>query len=205
MTDSKKLDFYLRHRDLIEEWAAIRDQAAMELDLALESATSLLVEEDLPGMSFTKKYGGRGVRIPVSSGVEVLLWWRKEQLFRAKGERRLPILTVHTPSGRKFAGRAKLKEATRQTRLSHGMTKEGVQWVWKGNIYPEEPLLDLEAYAQTCVVRLRDAWQELHEPIRQALTEAADSADVTGQGPGLDADGDVYTPSAAAVDLPTSR
>jgi hypothetical protein len=112
---------------------------------------------------------------------------------------RVSILAVHT---QKFAGRSRLKEATRQARLNHGMTKEGVQWVWKGSIIPEEPLLDLDADAQTCVVRLRDASQQLHEPIRLALTETTDSKQVdAGREPQLDAD-EEDTPSTVEVDPP---
>lgn len=90
MNKNSKLGFYLQHRALIEEWASIRDIAATELDLALESAASLLADEDVPAIRFRRDYGGRGLALPVGPGVEILLWWKKDDLFRARGERRFP-------------------------------------------------------------------------------------------------------------------
>lgn len=93
-------------------------------------------------------------------------------------------------------------EATRQARLSHGMTNEGVQFLWKGNIHPEEPCLDLEAYAQSCVLKLRDAWQELHELIRRTMAEAADPAGVEPiQEHRLDTDEGSDTPPTGEAEL----
>lgn len=64
-------------------------------------------------------------------------------------------------------------DVTRQPRLMYGMTEGGVQWLWKGNVEPEAELLDLDAYARTCILRLRDAWQGLNKLISSVVDEPA--------------------------------
>ena len=42
MATDDKVAFYLRHRTLIEEWAALREQAAAELEEALNRAVGII-------------------------------------------------------------------------------------------------------------------------------------------------------------------
>jgi len=42
MAIDDKVAFYLRHRTLIEEWAALREQAAAELEEALTRAAGII-------------------------------------------------------------------------------------------------------------------------------------------------------------------
>lgn len=171
MSDDKKMDFYLENRALIEEWAALRKLAVSALDEALLEAARLLADDDrLPEPRITDGQA-RTVKLhattdPVACWIE--LWWQERDLLRGSGG--WPWLCVvmnpKHPKPLRDAVRAAVTSAPR----SHGLGPSGSQWWLRAvKLTPSSEPIEIEAYAESCLDTLSEAWLDLHATISSAI------------------------------------
>ena len=168
MAIDDKVAFYLRHRTLIEEWAALREQAAAELEEALRRAVGIISQQpDTPeivkddSVRNTPVYGIR-LQIPGESGAAwVALGWTHGRLLRPAGES-WPYTGIKTPGAIK--GDAVYDTAKRLLRDVAGQrlwTQSSGNWVWYKYLPFEANETDLDANAVGHVEGLVDAWKAL--------------------------------------------
>ena len=94
MAIDEKVAFYLRHRTLIEEWAALREQAAAALEEALSRAVGIIGQRpDTPEIvedDSDRRYPMYRISLQIpgveSGAVWVALGWTRGQLLRPTGE-----------------------------------------------------------------------------------------------------------------------
>src|ERR1700742_4046480 len=175
MATDDKVAFYLRHRTLIEEWAALREQAAAELEEALSRAVGIIGQRpDTPEIvkddsDHRKPTYGISLQIPgVESGaVGVALGWVRGQLLRPAGES-WPYMGIRIPGRTK--GDAVYDTAKRILRDAAGRrlwTQSSGNWVWYSYIPLEASETDLDDYAVRHVEGLVDAWKGLASTMPQ--------------------------------------
>ena len=155
MVADEKVAFYLRHRTLIEEWAALREQAAAELEEALSRAVGIIGQNlDTPEIvkdDSVRRYPVYGISLQLpgaESGASwVALGWTRGQLLRPAGES-WPYLGVKIPGATK--GDAVYDTAKRLLRDSASRrlwTQSSGSWVWYSYIPLAASETDLDAYA----------------------------------------------------------
>ena len=170
MATDEKVAFYLRHRTLIEEWAALREQAAAELEEALSRAAGIVGQRpDTP--EIVKDDSDRhhpiyrvSLQIPgVESGaVWVALGWTHGGLLRPSGES-WPYMGIKTPgAGKGDAGYDTVKSLLREAAARLWWTSQASGWVWWNYIPLEAGETDLDDYAVRHVEDLVDAWRALN-------------------------------------------
>jgi hypothetical protein len=164
-----KVAFYLRHRTLIEEWAALREQAAAELDEALIRAAGIVGQRpDTPEIvkdDSNRKSPVYGISLQVpgaeSRPVWVALGWTRGPLLKPSGES-WPYTGVKIPGASKGdplfdSTKLKLRDAASRNQW----TQSSGNWVWYSYISLEAGQTDLDAYAVWRVEGLVDAWKAL--------------------------------------------
>jgi len=173
MTIDDKVAFYLRHRTLIEEWAALREQAAAELEEALSRAVGIIGQRpDTPeivkddSVRNTPLYG-INLQIPSaeSGAAWVALGWTRGRLLRPAGES-WPYTGVKIPGATK--GDAVYDTAKRLLRDAAGQrlwTQSSGNWAWYRYLPFEANETDLDAYAVGHVEGLVEAWKSLDSEI----------------------------------------
>jgi hypothetical protein len=168
MAIDDKVAFYLRHRTLIEEWAALREQAAAELEEALTRAAGIIGQRpDTPEIvefGSDRRYPMYGISLQIpgaeSGTVWVALGWTRGQLLRPTGES-LPYMGVKIPGAtRGEAGYDTVKRLLRDAASKLRWTATG-GWVWYGYIQFEPGETDLDDYAVRHVEELVEAWKVL--------------------------------------------
>jgi hypothetical protein len=176
MSDDPKLDFYLTNRALIEEWAKLRDPAAAALDRELLDAAVRLAEGDNIPDPRIQEDPVRSVKLDVTTdplpGPWLELSWDQRKLLKGSGG--WPQLVI-VMDPRPPHLRAAVKNATGSARNAYGMTSTGLGnawWIRFGEILPQSEPIVIEAYAEHCVQRLRDAWLGLHVTISEAVKKA---------------------------------
>jgi len=173
MATDDKVAFYLRHRTLIEEWAALREQAAAELEEALRRAVGVVGQRpDTPEIienDSDRRYPTYGISLQVpgaeSGAVLVALGWTRGQLLRPAGES-WPYTGIKIPGTAK--GDATYDTAKRLLRDAAGKrlwTESTGGWVWWNYIRLEAGEVALDAYAVRHVEGLVDAWRSLDSEI----------------------------------------
>ena len=175
MSDDPKVDFYLENRSLIEEWSKLRAPAARALDQALLAAAQLLGEdEDIPEPQITEDRA-RTVRLHVTADplpkVWLELWWEERNLLKGAGGWPTLIIAMNPKYPRPV--RDAVKNATGAARDAHGMNSTGKWWLRYGAVTPEHEPVEIDAYAQHCMQRLRDAWSDLHTTIVEVVEKNA--------------------------------
>ena len=160
---------YLRHRTLIEEWAALREQAAAELEEALSRAVGIIGQRpDTPEIAeddSARRYPVYGISLQIpgaeSGAVRVALGWTRGQLLRPAGES-WPYTGIKIPGATNCD--AVYDTAKRLLRDAAGRrlwTQSSGSWVWYSYIPLEASETDLDAYAVRHVEGLVDAWKAL--------------------------------------------
>lgn len=173
MATDDKVAFYLRHRTLIEEWAALREQAAAELEGALRRAVGIIGQRpDTPEIvedDSARHYPVYGISLQIpgaeSEAVWVALGWTRGQLLRPAGES-WPYMGIKIPGVTK--GDAVYDTAKRLLRDAASRrlwTLSSGSWVWYSYISLEASETDLDAYAVCHVESLVDAWKALDSEI----------------------------------------
>jgi hypothetical protein len=180
MSDDPKLDFYLKNRALIEEWAKLREPAAAALDRELLAAALRLTEGDDVADPQIHEGPARSVRLHVTTDplprAWLELWWEKGKLLKGSGSWPQHIIVMDPPDPRV---RDAVKSATGSAREAHGMTSTGPRnspWIRYGEIRPQTEPIVIEEYAEYCLQRLREAWIDLHVTITEAVEKTPASS-----------------------------
>jgi hypothetical protein len=174
MASDEKVAFYLRHRALIEEWAALRGQAAVELQEAFSRAAGVvgqradspeIVKDDADPLHPLYRVS---LQVPgiASGAVWVALGWTRGGLLRPAGES-WPYTGIKAPGAGKGdaaydTAKSLLREATAR-RLWTQSSASG--WVWWTYLPLGASETDLDAYAVRHVEGLVDAWKALDSEI----------------------------------------
>jgi hypothetical protein len=168
MATDDKVAFYLRHRSLIEEWTALREQVATELEEALVRAvgtirqrpgTPEIVEND------SRRYPTYGISLEVPGAEPGKIWvtlgWTHGELFKPTGAS-WPYIGIKIPDvirGEPVYDMVKdrLRDAARQLRW----TQSEAGWVWWSYIPLGADETDLDGYAVRHAEGLVAAWKAL--------------------------------------------
>jgi hypothetical protein len=170
MAIDEKVAFYLRHRTLIEEWAALRGQAAAALEEAFSRAVGIVGQSsDAP--EIVRDDADRShplyrvtLQVPgiASGAVWVALGWTRGGLLRPSGES-WPYTGIKTPgAGKGDAAYDTAKTLLREAAAKRLWTESSASgWVWWNYLPLEVGATDLDAYAVRHVEGLVDAWKAL--------------------------------------------
>jgi hypothetical protein len=169
MATDDKVAFYLRHRTLIEEWAALREQAAAELEEALSRAVGIIGQRpDTPEIvedDSDRRYPTYGLSLQIpgteSAAAWVALGWTRGQLLKPAGES-WPYAGIKIPG--KAKGDAVYDTAKHLLRDAAGKrlwTESTGGWAWWNYIRLEVGEADLDDYAVRHVEGRVDAWKAL--------------------------------------------
>ncbi len=152
MFGDERVAFYLRHWQVIEEWAALRKQAAGELEQALVRAVKVMRgSPDAPiiAESDSRQYPWYGIelRVPAVAPAEVLvaLGWIQGQLFSPAGATwpYIGIKVLGADELLRGTARDLLRDAARELQW----TRSEGSWLWWGYLPYKAGELDLDAYA----------------------------------------------------------
>ena len=154
MAIDDKVAFYLQHRPLIEEWAALREQAAIEMEESLVRAvvvvgqrpdTPQFVEEDARRWPTY----GLDLRVPGAEPgtVRVALGWTRGELLKLGGAQ-WPYVGVKVPGAtRGETVYDMVRELLRDAALMRQWTQLERGWAWWSYIPLGIGETDLDAYA----------------------------------------------------------
>jgi hypothetical protein len=174
MASDEKVAFYLRHRALIEEWAALRGQAAAALEEAFSRAAGLVGQRaDAP--EIVKDDADRlhplyrvSLQVPgiAFGAVWVALGWTHGGLLRPSGES-WPYTGIKAPgAGKGDAAYDTAKSRLRGAAATLMWTQSSASgWVWWNYLPLGASETDLDAYAVRHVEGLVDAWKALDSEI----------------------------------------
>ncbi len=186
--DDERVRFYLRHREQIEQWAALRAEAANAIDDWLvelapkveELAASLgpdvrvrtqLVGTAYPAFRLVREAWGFGDAQEPAASIS-LEWQRGKTTLRGGGT---PYVGLRSFKTTDIGGKLRASEAARRARAAR---KETTSDWWSGYAYvpPPPPTFpaEVEPYREVLVQALRSAW-ETYEPIVSALVDAPPS------------------------------
>ena len=174
MATDEKVAFYLRHRTLIEEWAALRGQAAAALEEAFSRAVGI-VSQRPDALEIVKDDADRryplyrvSLQVPgiASNAVWVALGWARGGLLRPSGES-WPYMGVKAPgAGKGDAAYDSAKSLLREAAARRLWTESSASgWVWWNYLPLGASETDLDAYAVRHVEGLVDAWKVLDSEI----------------------------------------
>lgn len=175
MTIDEKVAFYLRHRTLIEEWAALRRQAAAALEEAFSHAVGIVGQRpDAPEIvedNSDRRFPLYSISLQVpgvaSGAVCVALGWTRGGLLRPSGEYS-PYTGIKAPgAGRGAAAYDTAKSVLREAAAKLLLTESSGSWIWWKYIPLEAGETDLDAYAVRHVEALVDAWRALDSEINE--------------------------------------
>lgn len=182
MTADSKVDFYLSHRELIEDWCSIRPQAAAAVDSALRDAFTELVSECRDDMVLHFGEGGNWrwaqIHFPeperAGLGVHFELLWHQGHLFTQSHRHTWPIVGLMASEKAPSPPKAQLFEVTRDyveelhTRLGNRPATEQ-RWIWNLKVRFEPNAHDVESYGRQCVTELHGAWSAC-APLLRAMS-----------------------------------
>lgn len=179
MAVDEKVAFYLRHRTLIEEWAALRGEAAAALEEAFSRAAGIVGQRpDAPEIvkdDADRRYPLYRVSLQVpgiaSDAVWVALGWTHAGLLRPSGES-WPYTGVKVPGAGKGdaaydTAKSLLREAAARRQWTMSSAGAG-SWAWYKYLPLDPGETDLDAYAVRHVEGVVDAWRGLESEIRGA-------------------------------------
>ena len=171
MAIDEKVGFYLRHRTLIEEWAALRGQAAAALEEAFGRAAGIVGQRpDTPEIVWDdadRRYPLYRVSLQVPQvapdAVWIALGWTHGGLLRPSGES-WPYAGIKAPgAGKGDTAYETAKSLLREVAVARLWTKSSASgWVWWNYLPLDDSETDLDAYAMRHVEGLVDAWNALH-------------------------------------------
>lgn len=180
VSDDVKLDFYLKNRAQIEEWADLRSHAQDVLDEALLAAVTARPEGDVTPVPQMNEKGDPAVKLRIAGAEDEMAWvelnWSPRSLLKTGGGAWPALIVAGSPDLSFRPVRDKVKQATRPYRADLGLDQGGSGWwIWYGRLRPESEPIDVEEYAAYCAGKLRNAWIVLN-PVMLAAIAAARSA-----------------------------
>ena len=172
MATDDKVAFYLRHRPLIEEWAALREQAVTELEESLFRAAGIVrqhpgtpevVEDD------SSRYRTIGISLEIPGAESGKVWvafgWSQGELLKPGGNS-WPYMGVHIPGATKGETLYDtVRDLLRHAARDRHWTQSERGWVWWGYIPLEADETDLDDYAVRHVEDLVVVWKALQSVI----------------------------------------
>jgi hypothetical protein len=174
MASDEKVAFYLRHRALIEEWAALRGQAAAALEEAFSRAVGVVGQRaDTPEIvkdDTDRRFPLYRISLQVpgiaAGAVLVALGWTRGGLLRPSGES-WPYAGIKAPgAGKGDAAYDTAKNRLREAAARRLWTQSSASgWVWWNYLRLEASETDLDAFAVRHVEGLVDAWKALDSEI----------------------------------------
>lgn len=182
MAIDEKVAFYLRHRLLIEEWAALREQAATEMEQALARGVDVIRQR--PGTpEIVEDDSGRwptyGISLQVPDAepgtVWVALGWTRGRLLKPAGDS-WPYMGIKIPGAAR--GETLYDQVKRQLRNAAAKlqwTQSTSGWVWWNYVQLEAGETDLDDYAVRHVEKLVAAWEALQSEISGTCTRPGSS------------------------------
>lgn len=181
VNDDAKTQFYLKHRELITEWAILHDQAVKRLDEQLVQAFHAALSEQIHPADHwdgsSKKTAPR-VQLKVAGsggrpGGFFELQWRPAELLRPGHKFTWPQFIICSDPRAGVRCRQEVEVATVEIARKYEMTFHPTSW-WVSYLpfQPDEPLADLDGYASDCVSRFFELWEE----VRPALAIAHEAA-----------------------------
>lgn len=177
MSDDTKTDFYLRNRALIEEWAALRTPAATALDEALLSRCRGLVNAGDWNRVEVKEDAWRTAKVFITDdplpAVRINLTWERATLLRPHGWPYLGLEVNPTWT----ATRDALRVVAMSQLATLGLTSKGKKNEWNmqsGRLDPVDEPIEIDAYADYCIERVRDAWAGLHELVVEVVARTGE-------------------------------
>ena len=185
MPEDAKLDFYLKHRTQIEEWAALRTHAQAVLDQSLlTAAQEMAADGEAPTLQIVAEKQNRWIRLRIPQAEPKQAWielnWTPTSLLMDSGGGAWPALIVcASPDAGFRPTRQRIKEATRPFRATHGLNEEtSGWWVWYGRLRPAQEPINIDDYVQHCIDRFRNAWIDIHDAMRTAIQEEPHRAEL---------------------------
>jgi hypothetical protein len=184
--DDERVRFYLRHRDQIEEWAALRVEAAQAVDewlLGLRPAVEELAADlgndvivhvidgpDFAWPSYRLARRGWPESSQADPGASVSLeWGRGKTTLRASS---CPYVGLRCARERALGGLLRDSEETRKARARRKDTTSA-WWVAYGYVAPDAPFPEnADAYRERLLGALGAAWKD-YAPIVDAALAAA--------------------------------
>lgn len=173
MAIDEKVAFYLRHRTLIEEWTALREQAATALEEAFSRAVGIVGQRpDAPEIikddaDRQKPLYRVSLQIPdmAPGAVWLALGWTHGRLLRPSGES-WPYMGIKTRGGGRGdatydMAKSRLRDAAARRLWTESNSSGTSGWVWWGYLPLGASETDLDAYALRHVEGLVDAWKAL--------------------------------------------
>lgn len=172
MATDDKVAFYLRHRLLIEEWAALREQAAIELEEALIRAVGIvqqrpttpeIIEDD------SRRFPVYGINLEIQGAetgkVQVALGWIHGELLKPTGAS-WPYMGVKIPNAtRSDALYNTVKGLLRNAARERQWNQSEAGWVWWGYLPLKANETDLDDYAIRHIEDLVVAWETMQSVV----------------------------------------
>jgi hypothetical protein len=180
--DDERVRFYLRHREKIEEWAALRSESAVAVDewlLGLRPDVERLArdldrnvtlhvldrtDEALPGYRLVRTFWPESGNPdpPASVGLE---WIRGRTTLRASTS---PYVGLRAPKERPLGALIRQTDSFRKARV-HRKDTAGPWWVGYGYVSPSPAFPeDAEEYRAALIDALRRAWAD-YAPLVDAV------------------------------------
>lgn len=173
MNSDPKVSFYLEHRELIEEWASLRDVAARELSSALERAcraeqlsghrSAIVLGPDHPSrrtLQFTPPRKSES-----TSYVELL--WKPTQLCIPGDPVEWPVLSIVVNPYTALSLREPIRRAAGPIAAEHGLAwSDHKWWVLSRQLEPASPMITPDEYAAECMRKVRT----LYDAVAEVLT-----------------------------------
>jgi hypothetical protein len=169
-----KVAFYLRHRTVIEEWAALRQQAAVALEECLFRAVGIIRQRpSMPRIveNDSSQYPTISISLEVPStepdAVCVALGWSRSELLKPAGYS-WPYMGIKTPGvGRGEAVYEMVKDLLRDSARDRHWPESEFGWAWWGFIPLGLGETDLDGYALRHVEGLVAAWKALQSGVAE--------------------------------------
>lgn len=177
MVDDPKVQFYLTHRALIQEWATLADPAAQALEQALLAATHELAADDRLPPPRVEVGGVTFVKLDITTaplpGVWFELAWERRHLLR-QGPGTWPSLRLVTSPQEAPELRTELRNVSAVGLSRHGLSQSSSSWWLRhGDLVPEVEPIDVDGFARDCLQRTATVYLEMHAPIRQVVERFA--------------------------------
>lgn len=187
--DDERVRFYFRHREEIEQWAALRGEAATAVDewlaqlapdiaaLAASLGATVRVhaiigeDQDWPLFQLSDARWGFGELEGPHASI-ALQWWRGRTIMRGTS---LPFVGVRSAKTSSVGVAMRTSDAFRQVRQSR---KDATNAYWGSYKYiaPDGRFPETsEAYKESLVDALREAWRAYAELVGSAVATAAKS------------------------------
>ena len=187
--EDEKVEFYLRNREQLEQWFALRAEAAAAIDEWLASLkpdvetlvaelagdveffASLDEEQPFPGL-FLKRtcWPGTGRDAPVLIGLQ---WSRGKTLLRAGSA---PWVVVRSEKSSSIGSGLRDDERFKQIRKAR--RDKGTQWYAAfGSVLPQGPFPEgAEGYRQVLLNSIRQAWKAYAGVVDEVIEELKPTA-----------------------------